>query len=279
MSLDESAIVDQREDSLEVAVPRKFVFTPDGAHQIAVDFSEDCQGSAQTFHRMKRLIEAHWANAPVGIRLDMRNGSAAIPTGSNRMFTLYSSAESLRIPDCIEVIRPDDFRFCPLLREVFTGLQREIDGFCDCQNLERIELSQFVEVVGRSAFRAVKDCKGAKARRPIFLTAGDEPWLRRRRRVCHMAITEKIPAKEENDLLPLKGIISYLTAKCGGNVHDLGVIQITASGPGSDAPRDIADLRDYLPLLLKGDKRVSRFALTSRFSESGQRTTRLRRPV
>jgi hypothetical protein len=239
---------------LEVAVPRKFVFTPDAAHQIAVDFSKDCQGSAQTFHRIKWLIEAHWVNAPVGIRLDIGNGSAVILTGSNRMFTLCSSAELLRIPDCIEVIRSDDFRFCPFLREVFTGLPREIDAFCDCQNPERTELSQFVEVVGRSAFRAAEGHNGAKARRPIFLTVDNESWLRRRRRVYHMVIAEKSPAKEENHLLPLKGIISYLTVKCGGNVHDMSVIEITASGPGSGALRDIADFRDYLRLLLEGDK-------------------------
>jgi hypothetical protein len=45
-----------------------------------------------------------------------------------------------------------------------------------------------------------------------------------------------------------------LTVKCGGNVHDLGVVEITASGPGSGSPRYIADFCDYLRLLLEGDK-------------------------
>jgi hypothetical protein len=200
MNLDESTIVDHTEDSLEVAVPRKSVFTPDGAHRIDVDFTEDCQGSAETFLRIERLIEAHWGKAPVGIRLDIGNGSAAIPTDSNRIFTFYSSAELLRIPDCQEIIRPDHFRFCPLLREVFTSLQREIDGFRDCGKLERIELSRSVEVVGESSFRAAEGRRGAKVRRPIFLTAGNESWLRRRRRGYHMVIAEKSPAKEENHL-------------------------------------------------------------------------------
>jgi hypothetical protein len=46
------------EDSLEVAVPGKHVFTPDGAPRIGVDFAGDCQGSVETFLRIKRLIEA-----------------------------------------------------------------------------------------------------------------------------------------------------------------------------------------------------------------------------
>jgi hypothetical protein len=37
------------EDSLKVAVPGKFVVVPDGAHRIAVDFAEDCQGSVESF--------------------------------------------------------------------------------------------------------------------------------------------------------------------------------------------------------------------------------------
>jgi hypothetical protein len=70
------------------------------------------------------------------------------------MLVFYSSAESLRIPDWIYVVQTDDFRFCPNLREVFAGLQREIGGFRDCRKRERVELSRSVEVVGRGPFRA-----------------------------------------------------------------------------------------------------------------------------
>jgi hypothetical protein len=87
------------------------------------------------------------------------------------MLVLYSSAESLRIPDWIEVIRAADFCFCPNLREVIVGLQREIDGFCDCPKLERVELFQSVEFggmesangtdrMGVSSGRSVIDCPG-----------------------------------------------------------------------------------------------------------------------
>jgi hypothetical protein len=164
------------EDSLKAAIPGKFVVTPDGAHRIAVDFAEDCQGSVENFLRINRLIEARYAGAAVGIRLDIGSGSVAIPIDSNRMLVLYSSADSLIIPDWIEVIRADDFCFCPNLREVIAGLQREIDGFCDCPKLERVELSQSVEFVRMSAFNADEDESGRgagaqRARRRLFLMA------------------------------------------------------------------------------------------------------------
>jgi hypothetical protein len=125
------------EDSLEIAVPGKSVLTPDGVHRIAVDFARDCQGSVETFLRVKRLLVARFADGAVGIRLDIGSDSDAISIDANWMLVLYSSVESLRIPDWIEVIRADDFRFCPNLRQVIAGLQREIDGFRDCRKLDR----------------------------------------------------------------------------------------------------------------------------------------------
>jgi hypothetical protein len=42
---------------------------------------------------------------------------------------------------------------------------------------------------------------------------------------------------------PLSGIIAYLTEKCGGNVHDQGVVDITASGTWKGhLPKNAADL-------------------------------------
>jgi hypothetical protein len=87
------------EDSLEVAIPGKHVFTPDSTHCIHVDFARDCQGSVETFLCIKRLIEARYSGAAVGIHLDIGSGSVAIPTNSNQRLVFYSSAESLRIPD------------------------------------------------------------------------------------------------------------------------------------------------------------------------------------
>jgi hypothetical protein len=110
------------EDSLDVAVPGKHVFTPDGAHRIGVDFAEDCQGSVETFLRIKRLIDSRYAGVAVGIRLDFGSNSVAILSDTNRMLVLYSSAESLRISDWIEIIHADDVRLCPNLRGVFAGL-------------------------------------------------------------------------------------------------------------------------------------------------------------
>jgi hypothetical protein len=153
------------EDLLEVAVPGKFVVTPDGAHRIAVDFAEECQGSVENFLRIKRLIEARYAGAAVGIRLDIGSGSVAIPMDSNRIWVLYSAAESLRIPDWIEVVRADDFRFCPNLHEISAGLQRESAGVRNCQKLEHGEISRSVEVAGRSGFRTSGHGNGKGMRR------------------------------------------------------------------------------------------------------------------
>jgi hypothetical protein len=171
---------------LEVAVSGKHVFTPDSAHRISVDFAKKCQGSAEISLRIKRLIETVYAGAAVGIRLDIGSGSVAIPADTNWMLVLYSSAESLRIPDWIEVIHADDFRFCPNLREVTAGLQREIDDFRDCRKLERVELSRSVEAVRKGAFSAEEDEGGSgteaeRAHRPLFPTAEEESWLRRSR--------------------------------------------------------------------------------------------------
>jgi hypothetical protein len=247
-------------DLLKTVVPGKFVITPDGAHRIAVDFAEDCQGSVETFLGIKRLIEVRYAGAAVGIRLNIGRSSVAIPTDSNRMLVLYSSAESLRIPDWIEVIRADDFRFCPHLREVIAGLQREIDGFRDCQNHERVELSQSIEVIRRGAFSADevgggRNTKAERVRRPLFLEAGKESWLRRRRRGCQIFIAGKGPGKEEKDQVALSGIISYLTTKCGGNVHDRGVVEITASSVSNRYyPQNAADLGNWNSFFCSKDK-------------------------
>jgi hypothetical protein len=68
-------------------------------------------------------------------------------------------------------------------------------------------------------------------------------WLRRRRRGCQVFITGKGPEKEEKRQIALSGIISHLIAKCGGNVHDRGVVEITASSVfDTNYSRDAADL-------------------------------------
>jgi hypothetical protein len=239
------------EESLEVAVPDKHSFTPDGAHRIGVNFAGDCQESVETFLRIKRLIIARYPGTAVGIRLDIGSNSIANPTSSNRMLVLHSSAESVRIPDWIEVIHADDFCSYPNLRDVIAGLQREIDGFRNCRKLERVELSRSVEVVGWDAFSVDEDEGGrgaevGRARRPISMMAGYEAWLRRRRRGCHVFIAGKGPEEVENCQVALSGIISDLTAKCGGgNVHDLGVVEVTTSSVFNiHYPRYAADLEN-----------------------------------
>jgi hypothetical protein len=113
-------------------------------HRFDLDLAEDCQGSAETFLRITRLLVASFAHGAVRIRLDIGSDSVAIPIDSNRMLVLYSPAESLRIPDWIEIIRTHGFCFCLNLLEVTAGLQRQIGGFRDYQRLERMELFRSV---------------------------------------------------------------------------------------------------------------------------------------
>jgi hypothetical protein len=45
--------------------------------------------------------------------------------------------------------------------------------------------------------------------------------------------------------MPTGGLIAHVTAKCGGNVHDKGAVEITASSVFGDyAPRNAAELVD-----------------------------------
>jgi hypothetical protein len=111
-----------------------------------------------------------------------------------------------------------------------------------------VELSQSVEFIGREAFSADEDGSGRgagaqRACRRLFLTAEEESWLRRRRRGCQVFIAGKGPETEEKRQIALSGIISHSTAKCGGDVHDLGVVEITANSVfGTNYPRNIVDL-------------------------------------
>jgi hypothetical protein len=120
---------------LEITLPEKHVFAPDGAHRIGVYFAEDCQGSVESFLRIKRLIEARYGGASIGICLENRSGSVAIPVDSNQRLVFFSSAESLRIPDWIEVVHADDFRFCPNLRGVIAGGSGKSTAFAAAESL------------------------------------------------------------------------------------------------------------------------------------------------
>jgi hypothetical protein len=100
------------------------------------------------------------------------------------------------------------------------------------------------------AFAADEDGGGRsvgaqRACRLFLLTDGEESWLRRRRRGCQVFIARKRPRKKKNNQIALSGIISSLTTKCGGNVNDMCVVEITASSvSGSDYAQNAGDLED-----------------------------------
>jgi hypothetical protein len=87
------------------------------------------------------LSVTRYAGAAIGICLDIGSGFIAIPIDSDLMLVLYLSAESLRIPDWIEVICVYDFHISSNLNEIIAGLHEEIDDFRDCRKLNLMELS------------------------------------------------------------------------------------------------------------------------------------------
>jgi hypothetical protein len=99
----------------------------------------------------------------------------------------------------------------------------------------------------------MEETEARLARMPIFLTSGDESWLRRG---WHVSVAGKGPEKEENCQVALSGIISHLAAKCGGNVHDRGVVEITASSSSTIA-HNATDLENRYSLLCSENGPVS----------------------
>jgi hypothetical protein len=92
----------------------------------------------------------------------------------------------------------------------------------------------------------------------------------------HFLFTSDPPEQEK---MPAGDVIAHLTAKCGGNVHDKGVVEITASSVSpypshcKFAPRNAADLGTF-PQFCSEDSRTSGFAGSSKGSGSSQRPTR-----
>jgi hypothetical protein len=126
-------------------------------------------------------------------------------------------------------------------------VQREIGGFRDRRKHERAELSQSIEVVGKGAFGADEEevDETRSAHEPIFVTAGDASWLQRKRRRGPVFIARNKPEEAENRQVAL----------CVGNVHDIGVVEVTASSAsGTDYPQNAVDLEDNELVLFSEDE-------------------------
>jgi hypothetical protein len=72
-------------------------------------------------------------------------------------------------------------------------------------------------------------------------------WTRLRSRLIDGISECKSPRISEPHFLfrngsPFKGIISYLTKKCGGNVSDCGIVSVTSSSVYSSRARNVVDL-------------------------------------
>ena len=68
--------------------------------------------------------------------------------------------------------------------------------------------------------------------------------------VCEVSVTPEVPAQEGTEFVydearPLDGIIAHLTRECSGNVHQKGVVKVTASSSHSfmgAKPENVVDL-------------------------------------
>jgi hypothetical protein len=84
---------------------------------------------------------------------------------------------------------------------------------------------------------------------------------------------EKERYKEEKAVF--SRVMMRLTAKCGGNVHDKGAVEMAASSVyDSKQALELPGTMVPIWVLPRRTKRVSRFAFTSRRSGSRQRTPR-----
>jgi hypothetical protein len=80
----------------------------------------------------------------------------------------------------------------------------------------------------------------------------------------------------EEGKMPAGGVVAHLTAKCGGNVHEKGAVEITASSVFFDDSRNAADLGARIP----GNQRLRRWRrkrFLGRFTAARQPPRRPRR--
>jgi hypothetical protein len=151
------------------------------------------QEAIEAFWRVKKLIAKSFPDTPVRIRADVGNGETEIPVELKTLIPgqlrLYTASMSLTLPDWIEEISANDFRFCSELREVVVSKNsalRGIHGFRNCAFLESIEIRSAIEIIGCNAFTHSEDYFGAPRIRPPIFIVVDEPFLRCNRRRCHL---------------------------------------------------------------------------------------------
>jgi hypothetical protein len=157
---------------------------------------ETIQATLDSFWHIKEMIEGQSFHIAVGVRFDVGCGDIEIPANFKTLIRdvlhLYTSSESLVIPNWIEMIQAKDFLFCPRLQNVVVGINsrlREIRGFRNCALLEWIEIHSPVEIIRSEAFTSVtvsSDRRKVKSHHRVFVMLTDDKYLVRNRRRCHM---------------------------------------------------------------------------------------------
>jgi hypothetical protein len=95
----------------------------------------------------------------------------------------------------------------------------------------------------------------------------EESWLRRRRSGCQVFIAEKRAEEEEANVNDGRkgnsGIISYVTATCRGNIHDMGIVTARRTGMDGDDLGIPLTSGTWIRISSQRTSQGSGFALTS----------------
>ena len=102
------------------------------------------------------------------------------------------------------------------------------------------EVSRLKEAEAKRATTTPQAAAPAKKTPHLYPVAGPLPPLR-------PSAPGNVQAQRElelryNDATPLEGVIAHLPRECGGNVHDKGVIEVTASKCWAGEDKNLADL-------------------------------------
>jgi hypothetical protein len=118
--------------------------------------------------------------------------------------------------------------------EVFARLSSVERSLASLQRFETSAMARLEKLESESVTKSDANCLELRC----ASKASVEEELNLLKRVTHNFVS--------NPRAPLNGIIHHLTAECGGNVHDRGIVAITADRPHDDSPRwaakNIADL-------------------------------------
>jgi hypothetical protein len=131
-------------------------------------------------------------------------------------------------------IKSDDW-LCGLICDLVSGDDQHfiLFEFVQFEFLTTGAASRFIELAGKFADLLNSSILISLGRRFVLPVSPDASTAR--------SVTGRAIGLKRDS--PLDGIIAYLTSKCGGNVHERGIVTVTGSSNSSRAPT-VADLQN-----------------------------------